>query len=237
MPQEEAQRIADRFRGFLPVVVDVETAGFNPRRDALLEIAAVLLDIDAQGYIHAVGNTYALVLDPVTGTTLGSTGFNITSQGVAIERATQTPVFVAASPHSEDGVFVGSSDFRVTRFIPDLSTGVAINEAGQVLINARSPAGRLEAYMWDAGSFERIEGFGGDTSGQEISENGEIVGSSRFLEEIRHAFYWTSGQALYLGTLGLPGSIAYDINDRGIIVGSTGEPPGQSVRGIIWTLR
>ena len=33
--------IAERFRGFLPVVVDVETAGFNPRRDALLEIAAV----------------------------------------------------------------------------------------------------------------------------------------------------------------------------------------------------
>ncbi len=32
-----------RFRGFLPVVVDVETAGFNPERDALLEVAAVLL--------------------------------------------------------------------------------------------------------------------------------------------------------------------------------------------------
>ncbi len=32
-----------RFRGFLPVVVDVETAGFNPQRDALLEVAAVLL--------------------------------------------------------------------------------------------------------------------------------------------------------------------------------------------------
>ena len=31
--------IADRFRGFLPVVVDVETGGFNPVTDALLEIA------------------------------------------------------------------------------------------------------------------------------------------------------------------------------------------------------
>lgn len=36
--------MADRFRGFLPVVVDVETGGFNCRTDALLEIAAVLLD-------------------------------------------------------------------------------------------------------------------------------------------------------------------------------------------------
>ena len=35
--------IADRFRGFLPVVVDVETGGFNAKTDALLEIAAVLV--------------------------------------------------------------------------------------------------------------------------------------------------------------------------------------------------
>lgn len=42
--------IARRFRGFLPVVVDVETAGFNPATDALLEIAAVTLRIDGQGH-------------------------------------------------------------------------------------------------------------------------------------------------------------------------------------------
>jgi len=41
--------IAKRFRGFLPVVVDVETAGLNPERDALLEIAAVTLQINHQG--------------------------------------------------------------------------------------------------------------------------------------------------------------------------------------------
>jgi ribonuclease T len=38
--------VAERFRGFLPVVIDVETGGFNPDTDALLEIAAVLLDYD-----------------------------------------------------------------------------------------------------------------------------------------------------------------------------------------------
>ena len=38
-----------RFRGFLPVVVDVETGGFNSRTDALLEIAAVLLGMDEHG--------------------------------------------------------------------------------------------------------------------------------------------------------------------------------------------
>jgi ribonuclease T len=44
--------MADRFRGFLPVVVDVETGGFNALTDALLEIAVVLLTIDADGYLQ-----------------------------------------------------------------------------------------------------------------------------------------------------------------------------------------
>ncbi len=35
-----------RFRGFLPVVVDVETGGFNEKTDALLEVAAVLIGVD-----------------------------------------------------------------------------------------------------------------------------------------------------------------------------------------------
>lgn len=38
--------MAARFRGFLPVVVDVETGGFDHRTDALLEIAAVLVGFD-----------------------------------------------------------------------------------------------------------------------------------------------------------------------------------------------
>jgi ribonuclease T len=41
--------IADRFRGFYPVVVDVETGGFNSKTDALLEIAAVLVDPQEDG--------------------------------------------------------------------------------------------------------------------------------------------------------------------------------------------
>jgi ribonuclease T len=41
--------MADRFRGFLPVVIDVECGGFNPNTDALLEIAAVLIEIQADG--------------------------------------------------------------------------------------------------------------------------------------------------------------------------------------------
>jgi len=44
--------MADRFRGFLPVVIDVETGGFNAKTDALLEVAAVLLELDADGFLQ-----------------------------------------------------------------------------------------------------------------------------------------------------------------------------------------
>jgi len=45
----EESLIASRFRTFLPVVVDIETGGFNSATDAILEIAAVLVDMDGQG--------------------------------------------------------------------------------------------------------------------------------------------------------------------------------------------
>lgn len=35
-----------RFRGYLPVVVDIETSGFNAKKHALLEIAAVIVEFD-----------------------------------------------------------------------------------------------------------------------------------------------------------------------------------------------
>jgi ribonuclease T len=46
--------MADRFRGYLPVVVDVETGGFNAQGDALLEIAATLIDMDGSGDLFCV---------------------------------------------------------------------------------------------------------------------------------------------------------------------------------------
>ena len=45
-----AKHIKQRFRGFLPVVVDVETAGVEPQKNALLEMCIVLLTMDEQGH-------------------------------------------------------------------------------------------------------------------------------------------------------------------------------------------
>lgn len=40
-----------RFRGYLPVVIDVETTGFNPKKNALLEIAAVIVELNQEGHL------------------------------------------------------------------------------------------------------------------------------------------------------------------------------------------
>lgn len=50
-PSPQLACISGRFRGFLPVVVDVETGGFDARRNALLEIAAVTLRFDDDGQL------------------------------------------------------------------------------------------------------------------------------------------------------------------------------------------
>ncbi len=72
-----AARLATRFRGFLPVVVDVETAGFNPKRDALLEIAAVILDYDAEGRLQPV-ETHACHVEPFQGANLDEKSLEFT---------------------------------------------------------------------------------------------------------------------------------------------------------------
>ena len=58
--------IGRRFRGFLPVVVDVETGGFIAATDALLEIAAVLIDMRPDGELVR-GETWRYHVRPFEG--------------------------------------------------------------------------------------------------------------------------------------------------------------------------
>ena len=52
MTESPTPVLADRFRGYFPVVIDVETAGFNAKTDALLEIAASTVKMDEHGVLH-----------------------------------------------------------------------------------------------------------------------------------------------------------------------------------------
>src|SRR2546429_6912924 len=65
-PSATAALMARRFRGYLPVAIDVETGGFHPATDALLEIAAVLIDMDSDGALKR-GATHNFHVQPFAG--------------------------------------------------------------------------------------------------------------------------------------------------------------------------
>ena len=60
---------SERFRGYMPVVIDVETGGFNHTTDALLEIAAVFIKLDKNGNFVS-GNTIHNHIKPFSGSNL-----------------------------------------------------------------------------------------------------------------------------------------------------------------------
>ncbi|WP_337189570.1 ribonuclease T [Gilliamella sp. Lep-s21] len=45
-------KLCERFRGFYPVVIDIETSGFDPKLNAILEIAAITLKMTPDGWLE-----------------------------------------------------------------------------------------------------------------------------------------------------------------------------------------
>ncbi|MCL6714140.1 ribonuclease T [Pseudoxanthomonas sp. z9] len=69
--------MARRFRGYLPVVVDVETGGFDWNRHALLEVAAVPIELDENG-LFVPGQTTSAHLHPAPGLDIDPKSLEIT---------------------------------------------------------------------------------------------------------------------------------------------------------------
>lgn len=90
---EPAAKYAERFRGFLPVAVDVETGGFDCEKDALLEIAAVVVDMDAAGEVRPAPAVSTHV-EPFPGA-------NIDPRALEITGIDPTHPFRAAVPERE----------------------------------------------------------------------------------------------------------------------------------------
>jgi ribonuclease T len=72
-----AAMMSRRFRGFLPVVVDVESGGFHSATDALLEIAAVLIDMEPDGSLRR-GATHSFHVRPFEGSRLDPAALAVT---------------------------------------------------------------------------------------------------------------------------------------------------------------
>jgi ribonuclease T len=78
-PVQETQTspIAARFRGFMPVIVDVETGGFNCATDALLELAAVFVRFDAAGNLE-LSDHHRYIVKPFEGSRLDPASLQVT---------------------------------------------------------------------------------------------------------------------------------------------------------------
>lgn len=95
--------LAERFRGYLPVAIDVETGGFDCRHHALLEIAAVIMTMDENGLLRPCETV--------------ATGV-IPRPGLAIEQSALD--FTGIDPDDPDRIAVAESDalaiiFRTVR--------------------------------------------------------------------------------------------------------------------------
>lgn len=75
-------KVGYRFRGFLPVVVDVETGGFNAKTDALLEVAAVILGVDESGQLVRRETVFAHV-EPFAGANIEAAALEV--NGIRID--------------------------------------------------------------------------------------------------------------------------------------------------------
>ena len=69
--------MAKRFRGFLPVVIDVETGGFDCQKNAHLEVAAVILEMNSQGKLQ-IKESLSKNIDPFPGATIEDSALEFT---------------------------------------------------------------------------------------------------------------------------------------------------------------
>jgi probable HAF family extracellular repeat protein len=108
--------------------------------------------------------------------------------------------------------------------------------------------------VWEKGVVHQLPTFGGDPDGvaQEMNDDGKVVGGSgtcatfntNFLYNLVpvHALLWEKGKAIDLGNLGgktglAGGNIAYDINNRGQVVGNSDLPGDTTFHAFLWTWR
>jgi len=69
--------IAGRFRGFLPVVIDIETSGFDCKTNALLEISAIPVLMDEQDRLYTE-ECYSANIEPFEGAVLEESALQFT---------------------------------------------------------------------------------------------------------------------------------------------------------------
>ncbi len=75
-PAELATDMASRFRGFLPVVIDLETGGFDAQHNAILEVAMVQVAFAADRL--TITDRWQRAIQPYPGSTLDPASLKVT---------------------------------------------------------------------------------------------------------------------------------------------------------------
>jgi probable HAF family extracellular repeat protein len=163
---------------------------------------------------------------------LSARAFSVNEQGVVVGQSTP------------DGT--GGNGARAVRWdgVTAVSLGTlgghqslaqGINDLGQIVGWSQLAGGSVRATLWQSGSIIDLGSAGDYSSATAINNKGQVVGSSTGPANAR-AFMWDQGRMINLGTLGQGGdSVAYDINDLGIVVGEYNFQPGVT-RGFVWYL-
>ncbi|MHC4091031.1 MAG: hypothetical protein ACYSVY_12300 [Planctomycetota bacterium] len=121
------------------------------------------------------------------------------------------------------------------------SIGSAVNQRGQVVGVAETSDAQVHTFLWhrgtgmlDLGSLS-LGGDPNDTRPRAINNRAQIVGSASDDEGRKRAFLWDDGVMTDLGTLGGSQSYAYDINERGEIVGDATTADELESYAVRWT--
>ena len=101
LPPGPRHPMAARFRGYLPVVVDVETGGFNAATDALLEIATTIIGMDEGGFLYPQ-HTYFFRIEPFEGANIEQAALEFT--GIKLDHPLRQAV---SEEHALSEIFRG----------------------------------------------------------------------------------------------------------------------------------
>jgi probable HAF family extracellular repeat protein len=122
------------------------------------------------------------------------------------------------------------------------SHAYGINKSGQVVGISETTSGGEHGFVWNPSTklMTDLGTLGGPRSqANAINDAGQIVGDATTKDGLSHAFLWNPSTKSMKDLGVLPGTIvsfAYDINNRGDIVGVAASVGDNSQRAFIWTL-